>query len=113
MIEASSQVGSYGYATQEDRSSPRIRVAIPGHLRPAGGKRLVTNTRDISLSGFAAIAIARLKPGTKCWLTLSGIPSLEAEVVWWEGGVVGCAFTKLIDAAAFSDLLERWQRPRS
>lgn len=108
MIKTTPQVGSYEYETQEDRSAPRLRVAIPGFLRPAGGKRLVTNTRDISRSGFAAIAIARLQPGTTCWLTLSDMPALEAEIVWWEGGVVGCAFKQMLEPSTLEALLERW-----
>ncbi|VWX49277.1 PilZ domain-containing protein [Novosphingobium sp. 9U] len=108
MIKTTPHLGTYEYATQEDRSASRTRVAIPGHIRPAGGKRLATTTRNISLSGFAAIAIARLNPGTKCWLTLPGVPSIEAEVVWWEGGVVGCAFKELLNQADFDALIERW-----
>lgn len=102
------QVGSYEYATQEDRSAPRTRIAIPGYLRSIGGKRLVTTTRDISLSGFSAIAITKLIPGTKCWLTMAGTPALEAEVVWWEGGVVGCAFINVLCAEDLHTLIERW-----
>lgn len=111
MIEISSRVGSYEYATQEDRSGLRTLVAIPGHLRATGGKRLVTTTRDISLSGFAAVAMARIKPGTKCWLSLLDDVPREAHVVWWEGGIVGCAFSQLLSAAELEQLLQRWDTP--
>ncbi|WP_236555017.1 PilZ domain-containing protein [Novosphingobium sp. 9U] len=109
MIKTTPQIGSYEYATQEDRSADRVRVAIPGYIRPVGGKRLATTTRDISCSGFAAIAIARVAPGTKCWLTLPGLPAFEADVIWWEGGVVGCAFTQLLSADGCAALVDRWQ----
>jgi len=108
MIKTSSHVGSYEYEAQEDRSAPRTRISIPGHLRPAGAKRLATTTRDISLSGFAAIALNRLQPGTTCWLTMPDMPALQADVMWWEGGIVGCAFKHLLDPADLKQLLERW-----
>lgn len=108
MIGLSTQVSSYEYVTQEDRSAPRIRVPIPGHLRSLGGKRLVTTTRDISLSGFAAVAIARVAPGTRCWLSLPDMPALEATAIWWEGGIVGCAFKHLLSGDVLEELVSRW-----
>lgn len=110
MIKILPPIGTYEYAAQEDRSACRVRVAIPGHLRPVGGKRLVTNTRDISLSGFSAVAIARLNPGTRCWLTVPGMTPRGAAVVWWEAGVVGCAFDQLLSECQLETLVDCWQR---
>jgi hypothetical protein len=111
MIKTTSDLSTYEFVTQEDRSAHRIKVSIPGYLRPVGGKRLVTTTRNISLSGFSAIAMTRLVPGARCWLSLPGMPPLEAEVVWWEGGVVGCAFSQIFDATEFERLLLGWIDP--
>ena len=108
MIKTTPQLNSYEYASQEDRSAQRTRIAIPGYLRAAGAKRVVTNTRDISRSGFAAIAMSRLTPNTRCWLTLPEAPALEAEVVWWEGGVVGCAFKQILEPSILKALIDRW-----
>jgi hypothetical protein len=109
MIKAITHVGSYEYATQEDRSAPRVRMTVPGYIRAIGGKRLVTTTRDISLTGFAAVAIQRFNVGTRCWLTLAGMPSREATVVWWEGGIVGCAFEQMLPGAELEYLVDRWR----
>jgi len=109
MIKTSSRAGTYEYEAQEDRSAPRTRISIPAHLRPAGGKRLATTTRDISLSGFAAVALNRLEVGTTCWLTFPEKPAFEAQVAWWEGGIVGCAFKQLLDPADLSHLVDRWR----
>ena len=108
MIKISPHVGSYEYATQEDRSAQRTRIAIPGYLRAVGSRRLVTTTRDISRSGYAAVAMTRMEPGTKCWLSLPDTPPLEAQVVWWEGGIVGCAFTQMLSTADLEQLIGRW-----
>jgi len=47
--------------------------------------------------------------GTVCWLTLPGLESQQAEVVWWEGGVVGCAFSQLLSPIVHDNLLARWR----
>jgi hypothetical protein len=72
----------YAFAAQEDRCAPRTRISIPASLRASGGKGFQTVVHDLSLSGFSAMSITRLHPGTICWLTLPGLGSLQAEVVW-------------------------------
>ena len=99
----------YALAAQEDRSAPRTRIAIPAGLRPSGCKAFQTNVQDLSLSGFSAVAINRLHPGTMCWLTLPGLQSLQAEVIWWSNGLVGCAFAELLSPIVHDTLLARWR----
>lgn len=107
------QPGTYDYATQEDRSAMRKRITIPGHLRATGGKRLITTVKDISVTGFSAVAITPLKTTTRCWLTLQKLPAIEAEVMWWEAGVVGCSFVRLLSSANLQGLIEQWYGPTS
>jgi len=109
MFRVKPDVGSYEYVAQEDRCAPRVEVSIPGYIRVVGGKRLATTTRNISLSGFAAIAVARLNIGAKCWLTLPNMESLEAEVVWWDRGIVGCSFRNLFTDSDLDAMIERWK----
>jgi hypothetical protein len=99
----------YATAAQEDRSAPRVKTLIPGMLRPSGSKGYQTVIHDLSLSGFSAMAINRLHPGTRCWLTLPGLESMQAEVVWWEEGMVGCAFSSLLSQIVHDAMIERWQ----
>ncbi|MEW9855967.1 PilZ domain-containing protein [Novosphingobium rhizovicinum] len=98
----------YALASQEDRCAPRTSVSIPAALRPAGGRRLQTVIRDISLSGFSAVAISRIPSGTCCWLTLPELGTLKAQVIWWDKGRMGCAFEQLLDQPAFDKLVTRW-----
>lgn len=98
----------YALAAQEDRSAPRTRISIPAGLRPSGSKSFQTAVQDLSLSGFSAMAINRLHPGTLVWLTLPGLHSLQAQVVWWNNGLVGCAFSELLSPIVHDGLLDRW-----
>jgi hypothetical protein len=97
--------GSYEHASQEDRSAPRVPVHIPGTMRPAGGRAFATIVRDLSLGGFTATAPVRLEERNFCWLTIPGIEAIQAEVVWWDAGMVGAAFATLITQNLFDAIV--------
>lgn len=97
----------YAAAAQEDRCAPRIQLPISSGLRASGGRSFKTIVHDLSLSGFSASAVSRMHQGQFCWLTLPGLESLQAEVVWWEGRVVGCAFQHLLSPIVLDDILAR------
>ena len=99
---------TYAIAAQEDRSAPRSKVTIPASLRASGSKGFQTVVQDLSLSGFSATAINRLHPGTVCWLSLPGLESMQAEVIWWENSMVGCAFQQLLSPIIHDNILSRW-----
>ena len=99
----------YAQAAQEDRCAPRTKISIPAALRPSGSKGFQTVVRDLSLSGFSATAISRIHPGTYCWLTMPGLESMQARVVWWENGLVGCAFESLLSPIIHDNILARWR----
>lgn len=99
----------YEVAAQEDRSAPRTKLAIPARLRASGMRPFQTVVNDLSLSGFSTTAINRLHVGSVCWLTLPGLESLQAEVVWWEDGQCGCAFTNLMSEIVHDNLIARHQ----
>ena len=88
--------GSYEYASQEDRSAQRVPVHISASLRPAGARAFSTIVRDLSLGGFTATASARLDAHNFCWLTIPGFAPMQAEVIWWDAGLAGAAFARLI-----------------
>lgn len=98
----------YSIAAQEDRSAPRTKIAIPAQLRASGARAFRTVVNDLSLSGFSAAAITRMHPGTVCWLTLPGLESLQAEVVWWENNVCGCAFADLLSPIVHGNILAQY-----
>lgn len=98
----------YEFAAQEDRSAHRVKLTIPASLRPSGSRSFQTVVRDLSMSGFSAAAVNRIHPGTRCWLTLPGMESLAAKVVWWDNGIVGCAFENLLSPIILDNILGRW-----
>lgn len=99
----------YQVAAQEDRCAPRTKITIPAQLRASGGRAFQTVVHDLSLSGFSASAISRMHVGQRCWITLPGLQSLEAQVVWWENSVVGCAFEELLSPIVHDNILSRFQ----
>jgi hypothetical protein len=100
----------YAVAAQEDRSAPRTRIAIPASLRASGAKSSLTVVHDLSLSGFSCSSISRMHPGTVCWLQLPGLESLQAEVIWWNNSLVGCAFHQLLNPIVHDNILTRFHR---
>ncbi len=99
---------SYEHAAQEDRCSHRTKLAIPAQLRMSGGRAFQTVVHDLSISGFSASAISRVRPGQTCWITLPGLESLHAEVVWWENSVAGCAFMELMSPIVHDNILQKY-----
>jgi len=95
-------------APLEDRCAPRVRIAVPATLRPSGNRAFQTVVRDISVAGFCTGALLRLHPGTNCWLTMPGLSSLQCEVVWWNNGLVGCAFASLMSQIVLDSIAARW-----
>ncbi len=99
----------YFTAAQEDRCAERTRIAIPAGFRVSGGRSFHTVVHDLSLGGFSAAAVGKLWPGTICWLTLPGLESQQAEVVWWDRSLVGCAFARMLSPIVHDNLLLRWR----
>lgn len=97
----------YMLAAQEDRCAPRTQLKLPAQLRASGGRAFNTVVHDLSISGFSAAAINRMHEGQLCWLTLPGLESLQAQVVWWEGCLVGCAFNELLSPIVHESLIAR------
>ena len=98
----------YAYAAQEDRCAPRTRLSIPAQLRASGSKGFQTVVHDLSISGFSAMAINRMHPGTVCWLSIPGLESLQGEVIWWNNSLVGCAFSQLLSPIVHDNILAQW-----
>lgn len=109
MMPANTQTDPYLLAAQEDRSAPRTKIAIPAQLRVSGARSFQTVVNDLSLSGFSATAINRMHTGAVCWVTLPGLESLQAQVVWWENNLCGCAFLNLLSPIVHDTILARWR----
>ena len=98
----------YDDAALEDRSAPRIVLKIPATLRPSGVTGFGVVVTNLSLSGFACEAITGMPQGARCWLALPGLAPLQAEVIWNNGVVVGCAFANLLNQSILDSILNRF-----
>ncbi len=98
----------YQLAAQEDRCSPSTKLAILATLRASGARAFQSVVHDLSISGFSAASINRMHEGRLCWLTLPGLESLQAQVVWWDNCIVGCAFTELLSPIVHHNILQRY-----
>lgn len=98
----------YHLAAQEDRCAPRTKLTIPSTLRASGGRAFQSVVHDLSISGFSAASINRMHEGQVCWLTLPGLESLQAQVVWWDNCIVGCAFTELLSPIVHDNIIQRY-----
>ncbi len=76
-------------------------------LRPSGSSAVPVIVNNLSISGFACETFNGLRPGTLCWLTLPGLGSQQAEVVWSRGATIGCAFANLLNQAVLDLILSR------
>lgn len=61
-----------------------------------GTHRLSAEVIDISVAGTRLRTLNPLRPGQSFWLTLPKIAAIEMRVVWAEGFVSGCTFTKAL-----------------
>lgn len=111
-MSSTDRSASYQMMAQEDRCAPRAAVNIPATLRPSGSAGFNVVVTDLSLAGFACQAVTGMKPGTLCWLTLPGLSGLQAEVIWNNGSMVGCAFARLLNQAVLDLIVSRYRIPQ-
>jgi len=95
----------------EDRSAPRIVLSLPAKLRASNMSAFNIVIKNLSLSGFACEAITSMPPGARCWLTMPGMESMQAEVIRNDGFIVGCAFQNLLNQAVLDALIARYTEP--
>lgn len=95
----------YVYAAEEDRCAVRYPVAIPARLRFSCSQSFDVVLSDISLAGFNCDALMQADPGTRCWITMQGMGSLEAEVIRYDNRGLGCAFSILLNPAVLDRLI--------
>ena len=94
-------------ASQHDRSALYRGLSIPAALRTGTDRPVQTLVRELSAISFAAEAINRLHPGTRCWLSLPGLAAKQAEVINWHGSVVTCRFTETLSPLILDSVVKQ------
>jgi hypothetical protein len=100
---------SYAIASEEDRCSSREKVHIPAHLRPSGSTGFTVTIKNLSVAGFSAEALTGMKPGSRIFVTLPGLVSQQAEIVWNDGMMIGCSFHNLLNTAVYESFVKRYR----
>lgn len=99
------ETNSYHSAAQEDRCGTRAPMRLAAKLRASGAPGFEVTVYDLSISGFSCDAVTGMKPGAICWVTLPGLSSLQAKVIWNDGSRVGCAFDHLLNVAVYDRIV--------
>ena len=95
----------YQSASQEDRCGVRIPMRLAAKLRASGSPGFEVTVYDLSISGFCCDAVTGMRPDALCWVTLPGLSSLQAKVIWNDGSRVGCAFDHLMNVAVLDRIV--------
>jgi hypothetical protein len=91
LIAADPQAGS------DARRDTRIHASAEVSLRPLGATANDARLLNISSLGFMAATDASVDPGSRIWLSLPGIPRINALVIWARDGKLGGEFAEPID----------------
>ena len=93
--------------SEHDWSLPYRGLSIPATMRTGLDRSLQTVVTELSTTSFAAQSILRLRPGTRCWLSLPGLAAKQAEVLGWQGSVVTCRFTETLSPLILDSVVKQ------
>jgi PilZ domain len=94
---------------QTGRRTERKDMVFMAQLRESGagsGKFSVT-IKDISVTGFRCETNFALRPGSRVWLTIPNLSSLESIVIWRNDFIYGCKFAAPLHIAVLDHLAQR------
>ncbi|MBO9622871.1 MAG: PilZ domain-containing protein [Sphingomonas sp.] len=97
--------GRENLAFSDPRRVEREDVHYRARAQAADGKPLALLIVNISPHGLMARCDQELQAGDRIRVTLPAVGTIAAEVRWSLGGRLGCEFEKLVELAAYYDLL--------
>lgn len=83
-----------GEPSTDGRRSQRGQVNARARFRQVGANPYEVELRDISATGFRMVTYTRPAIGTRIWVTLPGLQSMEAIVRRATGNEYGCEFVQ-------------------
>lgn len=95
------------------RRADRVLVQMGAGIRQRGAAGVSAQVMDLSTDGFRCTTHLELQVGADVWLRLPGLESTHARVVWVEGPVVGCAFSRALHPAVLEMVVQRVARGES
>lgn len=89
------------------RRAERKPVQGTAALRRSGHNKVPVTLLDLSTHGFRIETFGGIIIGTPVWITLPGLASIEAKVVWARGDQAGCEFFRPLHPSVLEDVLRR------
>jgi hypothetical protein len=87
-------------AGEPRRRAPRLEADADVSMRALGCTAVAARLINISSHGFMAETDACIEQGVRVWLTLPGLPRMNALIIWARGGRLGGEFLTPIDPLA-------------
>ena len=84
---------------RDARRAERLAVHLDARMRRREGKAATVTLLDLSTLGFRAESWIAHPIGKQLWLTLPGLESVLATVMWSDGVQIGCAFERPLHPA--------------
>lgn len=91
----------------QKRQAERVPIRIGAQLREQGGRKYPVQVFDLSVSGCKCEALFNVNPGARVWVQMPGMASIECEVAWHRGFLIGCRFATPLHPATFDHLLKK------
>ena len=89
------------------RRADRIPIQLGAGIRQRGAAGVTAQIMDLSTDGFRCTTHLELNVGADVWLRLPGLEASHARVVWVEGPVVGCVFSRPLHPAVLEMVVRR------
>jgi PilZ domain len=95
----------------EHRRTIRLDVKLSACLRePGSSQKFEVDVIDLSMTGFRFETSFTIKPGSKVFVTIPGMSTLEATVAWARGYVYGAQFNQPLYAGVFDLIAARHKK---
>ena len=89
------------------RRADRIPIQMGAGIRQRGAAGVTAEILDLSTDGFRARTHLELEIGADVWLRLPGLEASHARVVWAEGPMVGCVFSRPLHPAVLDMVVRK------
>ena len=89
------------------RKSLRNAVTIKADLLISSGPRFKVSVNDLSRTGFRIETGNYIAVGSKVYLSISGMQSLQARIAWQDVVYYGCEFTNPLHESIFEHIAKQ------
>jgi PilZ domain len=95
----------------EHRRTMRLDVRFNAGLRePGSSQKFEVEVIDLSMTGFRFETSFTIRPGSKVFVTIPGMSTLDATVHWGRGFIYGAQFDQPLYAGVFDMIAARHKK---